>query len=112
MNLKKIANLSDCLSSFQLLCKRAKCHPAGVEMTIFFWKNYKNRPELYLRDVYKFYYWVQAHQSPFEKFWLRAVEGMQNVLDRMQWKSLSFVFLHFICRFTFDSSLVLDSLKL
>ena len=50
---------------------------------------------------------------PFEKFWLHAwlVEGMQIVSDWMQSKSLIFVTLNFICRITFNSSLVLDSLE-
>ena len=51
---------------------------------------------------------------PFEKFWLHAwlVEGMQIVSDWMQSKSLIFVTLYnFICRITFNSSLVLDPLE-
>ena len=30
------------------------------------------------------HYMRDSTPPPFEKFWLRAVEGMQNVLDRIQ----------------------------
>ena len=62
-----------------LLYKREKYHPSGVEMTIFFPKNCKKRPDFYLREAYKYYLWIEVHPFSFlKKFCLHAwlLEGV------------------------------------
>ena len=74
-HLKESANLSDCLSSFQWLCKRENCHPSDVEMTFFFYEKLQKSPTpLSKRRTKILSLGHSSYSIPFEKFWLRAAK--------------------------------------